>query len=480
MRKLKRITLLIVTLLPFVVGCSTGRHSVKRRHKATVKHSKTPVNNKKSSVKTAKKPANCESDMAKMTPEERKDFLVQREILSKKVADGKITSEERYKILAKLRWRYLQITPEEFKKLEKLFTDMRKTAMGKMAPEEREKFAKEWEALDKKIKSKDTPPDELSAVIAAQVPLWQKLIERMTPEERKKFTELMESLMRRWSHSMGIGVYGQGGLFAKQFPAKRTQTASGEIVGLDCQGRVLPRSKFSTGNATLDRVMKLGEVSFRSIHGISRIKTIAVLPMVNKTNDVYGPEFVRHLFYEALNKLHYKVKPEKEVKQTLNWRMGITLGKQLGRTTPQKIGETLGVDALFYGYLIDFGDKITGIYNASEMRMGWKLVDVKTGEVIWGRGIGAKSVISGGEWGKTLGKISGGLNKIKADDVPRLSTSKDPMREMPGIGTWVIISQKQRSIKFAFIEIIIDKIIGGIFNSHLKKETKYAVKYILG
>jgi len=119
--------------------------------------------------------------------------------------------------------------------------------------------------------------------------------------------------------------------------------------------------------------------------------TVAVLPVYNATNDVAGAEMVRNLFYVKAGK-YFTVKPMKEVDRLLLDRMGITLGSQLDMTTAQKHGEVLGVDGVVYGYLLNFDDITTGVYNARRVRSGFKLVDARSGDVIWSNGLGVKSV----------------------------------------------------------------------------------------
>src|SRR5579872_6813769 len=69
----------------------------------------------------------------------------------------------------------------------------------------------------------------------------------------------------------------------------------------------------------------------------SPIKTVAVLPLVNNTNDVDGPKYVRDQIAAQLPKHYYVVKANAEVDQVLKDRMGITLGAQLDMTTAKKL-----------------------------------------------------------------------------------------------------------------------------------------------
>jgi hypothetical protein len=121
------------------------------------------------------------------------------------------------------------------------------------------------------------------------------------------------------------------------------------------------------------------------------LKRVAVLPMKNDTSDVDGPNTVREKIVEALTNKSYVVMDTKESDQILRDRMGINLGGQLELTTAQKLGETLGVQGVMYGELMDFDETITGVYNAKKVRGKFKLVNTASGQAIWERGLGVKS-----------------------------------------------------------------------------------------
>lgn len=135
------------------------------------------------------------------------------------------------------------------------------------------------------------------------------------------------------------------------------------------------------------------------------IRTVAVLPLVNNSNDVEAPGYVREQFTKELQRHQYAIKPLIEVDQILKDQMGITLGAQLDMTTAQELGKTLGVDGVFFGSLDEFNHKITGVYNVKRVRMRSKLVDCKTGQTVWRNGIGVKSTLSAGTAGATVSVV---------------------------------------------------------------------------
>ncbi len=119
-------------------------------------------------------------------------------------------------------------------------------------------------------------------------------------------------------------------------------------------------------------VFALGACGGRAIapNPANPVYKVAVLPFYNATNDVDGPGTVRKLFAGRLDRFHYDSLPLEDVDRLLSDRMGITLGSQLELTTAKELGETLGVDGVFYGYLLDFGQITTGVYNVKKVRAG--------------------------------------------------------------------------------------------------------------
>lgn len=123
------------------------------------------------------------------------------------------------------------------------------------------------------------------------------------------------------------------------------------------------------------------------------LKRVAILPMKNDTSDVDGPDIVRQKIAEALTNRSYVVKDMKETDQILRDQMGINLGGQLDMTTAQKLGETLEVEGVLYGTLMDFDETTTGILNVKKVRGKFKLVNTQTGQVVWSRGLGVRNEV---------------------------------------------------------------------------------------
>ncbi len=120
------------------------------------------------------------------------------------------------------------------------------------------------------------------------------------------------------------------------------------------------------------------------------VAKVAVLPMVNETADMDGCTFVRVAFNDIVPSRYYEVMPLDQTDQMLKEKLGITLGGQLdfanpgaGAPSPQEVAKHLGVDGLFYGTVMDFQHLITGFYNKRKVKVKFKLINAKNGDVMW-------------------------------------------------------------------------------------------------
>lgn len=208
------------------------------------------------------------------------------------------------------------------------------------------------------------------------------------------------------------------------------------------------------------------------------VYTVAVLPMYNATNDVGAPQMVRELADKHVQgRGHYSVKPLSEVNQILREEMGITLGSQMDMTTPQQLGATLGVDGVLYGYLLNFDDMTMGIYNERKVRAGFKLVDTKTGNVVWASGHGVKSTDASG----LLGAVASSARNSKDSAAVESFNSIPGVSEIPGIGEWHLFPSRQdSSITGGAVLSLGGKLIGKATGTHLRAETESMLNLIFG
>ncbi len=205
-------------------------------------------------------------------------------------------------------------------------------------------------------------------------------------------------------------------------------------------------------------------------------RTIAVLPMYNVTTSLDGAEFVREKFTKELGKRHYAVMETAKVNSILQEQTGISLGSQLEMTSPEVLGEILGVDALIYGYLLDFDDVILGLYNARVVRAGFKMVDASTGEVLWSNGKGIKFIIVAGDLG-----LVAGIGKEIVDTTGGFD-DLDKIHGLEGIGglnDWSTVPIVTEKIKDAAILTLGSLVAGKVLGVHLHHEASLMVKEVV-
>lgn len=111
-------------------------------------------------------------------------------------------------------------------------------------------------------------------------------------------------------------------------------------------------------------------------------RTIAILPMDNHTTDLVGPKYLRYLFKKYASGRGYKVIDVSYIDTKLN-EIGITDGGQLSATTPQKIGEVVGAEAVVYGTLTEFKYTNVGFYYQRKVAASFKMFSSRTGELLW-------------------------------------------------------------------------------------------------
>ena len=191
------------------------------------------------------------------------------------------------------------------------------------------------------------------------------------------------------------------------------------------------------------------------------IRTVAVLPLVNNTNDVGAPQHVRDELIARLQALQYAVQPVLQTDQILRDQLGITLGRQLDLATVPQLKDALGVDGLVFGALDDFATKNFGLLTEKRSRVRLSFINASDGSQIWASGAGvigrirvvggtAGKVAAGFEaasrleaakesaeqaqkitGGQAIGKLPGGLDLVPAPwfTIPTVEIGEDPTGE---------------------------------------------------
>jgi len=192
------------------------------------------------------------------------------------------------------------------------------------------------------------------------------------------------------------------------------------------------------------------------------IKRLAVLPLVNNTNDVDAPEFVRERLVAALEARLYNVQPLEETDQILRDQLGISIGGQLEMADQQELARTLGVEGLLYGDLMDFHETTTGVYNSRNVRGRFMIVNAADKGTFWQNGIGVKSQDSHGGIAGDAAVVAAG---VTGDD-----------EEVP----WVIIDSvsTNESILTGMALGLGTKLISKAVGIHLARETDEMIRLV--
>jgi hypothetical protein len=109
---------------------------------------------------------------------------------------------------------------------------------------------------------------------------------------------------------------------------------------------------------------------------------VAVTPMENKSNDLSSSDIIRDAFVEGVARKGFAVVPVAESDRVLWETLGISYGGQLPSTTPQEVCKALGVEAVFYGDVLEFSKTTTGIYNSSTASAAFRMYR-KDGVLVW-------------------------------------------------------------------------------------------------
>jgi hypothetical protein len=216
------------------------------------------------------------------------------------------------------------------------------------------------------------------------------------------------------------------------------------------------------------------------------IKTIALLPLVNNTNDVDGPFVVRTLLAARLGGYFYSVKPQEETDLILKDQMGVTLGSQLDMATTEQLCEKLNTDAVIFGSLEDFSHKITGVYNNKRVRLRVKLDSCKTGTTLWKNGIGVKREVRAGDsLLKNVPIVGSAITAVGAVSAVLSGLSDKGNAEMTKFrneeirAPWEDISEDSSSAELNLLFGIGEKIVNKATNSPLLSETEVAIEILL-
>ncbi|KWO50027.1 DUF799 domain-containing protein [Burkholderia territorii] len=114
----------------------------------------------------------------------------------------------------------------------------------------------------------------------------------------------------------------------------------------------------------------------------SQPRSILVLPPVNETNDVAATYGMLSQMTLPLAEAGYYVVPVAVMDETFK-QNGLTNAAEIQGTSPTKLREIFGADAALYSKVTQYGSVYQIIDSTTVVAASAKLVDLKSGDVLW-------------------------------------------------------------------------------------------------
>ncbi|WP_368621641.1 DUF799 domain-containing protein [Paraburkholderia sp. BR13444] len=114
----------------------------------------------------------------------------------------------------------------------------------------------------------------------------------------------------------------------------------------------------------------------------SRPRSILVLPPINETTDVQATNSMLSQMTMPLGESGYYVIPVAVMDETFR-QNGLTMAAEIEATSPAKLREIFGADAALYSKITQYGTVYHVLDSATVVTASAKLVDLKTGHVLW-------------------------------------------------------------------------------------------------
>ncbi|RKU00796.1 hypothetical protein C7H84_24310 [Burkholderia sp. Nafp2/4-1b] len=133
----------------------------------------------------------------------------------------------------------------------------------------------------------------------------------------------------------------------------------------------------------------------------SQPRSILVLPPVNETSDVAATYGLLSQMTLPLAESGYYVVPVAVMDETFK-QNGLTNAAEIQQTPPAKLREIFGADAALYSKVSQYGTVYRVLASATVVSASAKLVDLRTGDVLWQGHASASSDESGNNGGGSL------------------------------------------------------------------------------
>lgn len=147
------------------------------------------------------------------------------------------------------------------------------------------------------------------------------------------------------------------------------------------------------------------------------IRTVAILPFANESNNVEAPAQIRDLLSKKLSAKFYRVLPIEEVDQQLADKMGVTLGEHLTDVEFNDLKSTLKADAYVYGNITHYDQSTAGVLNTNRVRAEMNMIQGRDEGIFWSSNLGIKSESKSGDLFGSLASLASTIADNKDEDI---------------------------------------------------------------
>ena len=111
-------------------------------------------------------------------------------------------------------------------------------------------------------------------------------------------------------------------------------------------------------------------------------RSVAILPLVNRTESDQAFEVVRRTFYNHFSSLRYVDLELYQVDARLK-QAELVDAEEVAKTSPQELGQILGTDAVIFGEVTHYDRVYAAVYSQVAVGARLRMIDAKTGKLLW-------------------------------------------------------------------------------------------------
>lgn len=140
------------------------------------------------------------------------------------------------------------------------------------------------------------------------------------------------------------------------------------------------------------------------------VQRVAILPLENHTSEKFAAERLRDVFTtELLSQRIFDVVEKGDLNHFLREEVSEAESYNLDAALARRLGQALSIEAYLAGSVDDYTEMRNGSYSYPVVAVTLRLVDVKTGRIIW-QASGSTSGYS--TWGRVFGFASDSVNEV--------------------------------------------------------------------